>query len=68
MIKEQTTSKKGKRRLCPNCGSQNVVPMIYGLPGPELIQEQEEGKVELGGCLISEDNPRRCCKDCRHRW
>jgi len=35
MIKEQTTLKKSKRRLCPNCGSQNVVPMVYGLIGPE---------------------------------
>ncbi len=35
MIKEQTIQKKGKRHLCLNCGSQDVVPMVHGLIGPE---------------------------------
>lgn len=53
---------------CPRCGSEDIVPIVYGYPGPELVKESEAGKVRLGGCIVSEDNPTHACKRCGHRW
>ena len=60
--------RNGGEPACPQCGSAEVVPIIYGFPGPELAEESERGKVELGGCVVSDDDPRWCCKRCDHRW
>ena len=54
---------------CPQCGSrENVVPIIYGYPGPELRDAAERGEVKLGGCVISGDDPRWYCKDREYSW
>lgn len=29
-----------------------VVPIVYGMPGPELMQRAQQGKVHLGGCIL----------------
>lgn len=49
---------------CPTCGSLDVVPILYGLPGPEMMDAAEKGKIELGGCCISDDDPQKQCKAC----
>lgn len=39
-----------------HCG----VPMrliVYGMPGPEMMDASAEGKISLGGCCISDDMP-----------
>lgn len=36
---------------CPSCGSTDVVPVLYGLPGGEAWKAEAEGRVVLGGCL-----------------
>jgi hypothetical protein len=59
---------RGKRAKCPSCGSNHVIPIAYGLPGPELIEEEENGLVKLGGCLVADDNPKWHCKACEHSW
>ena len=51
-------------RQCPKCGSKNSVKFVYGMPSYELFEEAQAGKVKLGGCVITEDNPDYCCKDC----
>ncbi len=53
---------------CPRCGSQDVLPIVYGLPGPELTEESLAGKVALGGCVLSPEPPNHLCRNCRHRW
>jgi hypothetical protein len=53
---------------CSACGSTEVVPIEYGLPGPELIEASERGEVEIGGCLIMEDDPTHRCRACGHRF
>jgi hypothetical protein len=35
---------------CPRCGSDRVVPVVYGLPDPELFEAADQGRVILGGC------------------
>ena len=53
---------------CPNCDSRNIVPIIYGMPGMEAREEEMRGKVHLGGCCGTENDPDRHCNDCEHQW
>lgn len=55
---------------CPKCGAA-MVPIVYGMPagGSELVQQAKRGEVELGGCIIWENNPRfRCRGPEPHAW
>lgn len=62
------TVKKGERTSCGICGSDRVVPIVYGLPGGELYTKAERGEVELGGCVVFEDAPERRCRACGATW
>ena len=53
---------------CPNCSSKDVVPIVYGLPGQDLIQDEIFGKIKLGGCAIKVDATDRHCNDCEHQF
>lgn len=55
-------------KKCPDCGSKNVIGIVYGMPSYELFQEAEQGKVKLGGCVVGFDDPEYACKDCGHEW
>jgi len=57
---------------CPRCGSSRVVPIFWGFPTQDsmegLLEASRKGEVVLGGCNVSEDDPTRHCKDCKHEW
>ena len=53
---------------CPACGSDRVVPIRYGLPGADMQLDYDDGNIELGGCLITDDDPRWACQACDARW
>jgi len=53
---------------CPACGSGDVVPIVYGFPSGELLRESEEGKVVLGGCCVTGEDPQWCCRKCGDAW
>lgn len=55
-----------KPDLCPVCGNSTVVPIMYGLPlfTEELNQAVAEGKLVLGGCVISDHDPQWKCTSC----
>ena len=55
-----------KATPCPACGSMEVVPVIFGLPGPDLVERARRGEVTLGGCMPVPDVDGRC-KACG-RW
>jgi hypothetical protein len=55
-------------RRCPRCRSTAVLRILYGLPDEELRREAEEGKVALGGCCLSENDPAWICNDCEWTW
>ena len=63
-------AKKGSKRTskCPSCKSEQVIPIVYGLPGVELAGQAEEGLIALGGCCVDDNNPRWMCKACEHEW
>ncbi len=54
--------------VCPECGSANVLRIIYGKPNQELAEKAERGEVKLGGCVISRESPYNYCKDCKAEW
>ena len=51
---------------CPRCGRPGV-PIVYGLPGPELMEAAERGEVALGGCVIPDAPPSHEC-EAGHAW
>jgi hypothetical protein len=56
------------KRKCPNCGSTRTIPIIYGLPTMETAIKAQNGEVEIGGCIVTGDDPQRCCQDCGLRF
>jgi len=57
--------KKMKRftKKCPTCQSNDqVVPIMYGMPGPKMQDDHFAGKIHLGGCVISENDPKWFCQ------
>ena len=53
----------GTPRKCPECGTK-LLRIVYGMPGPELFDEAEQGKVLLGGGCISFNDPTWGCSSC----
>jgi hypothetical protein len=53
---------------CSRCGSRDVLPMVYGMPGPELTEESIHDKVALGGCVVFPDAPDLLCQNCGADW
>lgn len=52
-----------KKSVCPVCKtSDNVIPIVYGKPGRELMEKAERGEVKLGGCVVEKDAPSNHCK------
>jgi hypothetical protein len=58
------SDRKSRSKPCPKCGSLDVVPIEYGYPGPEMMDAAEKGLIELGGCCVMGDDPRKHCKAC----
>ena len=55
--------------ICPECRSKSVALILWGYPNMDTIQEElDRGKITLGGCMISDNDPKWECNDCGHRW
>jgi len=39
---------------CPACKAGKLIPIVYGLPGRELMEQSDRGEIELGGCVVSQ--------------
>jgi ribosomal protein L37AE/L43A len=53
---------------CPKCSSDQVLPIVYGRPGPELFEQAKRGEVALGGCMVDEEAAIWCCQSCGHEF
>lgn len=53
---------------CPQCGSEDVVEIVYGYPTEETLERAEAGEVRLGGCVVGHCDPNRYCNNCGHEW
>lgn len=57
---------KKLKQICPNCGSEVVAPILYGMPlmDEEMERCLENREVYLGGCCVSENDPQYHCFAC----
>lgn len=56
------------RGTCPACGSEAVVPLVYGLPGRNAAEAAQRGEIELGGCVIGPQAPTLACRSCEGQF
>jgi hypothetical protein len=55
-------------KYCPRCGAEKLLPIVYGLPTPELFERASLGEVSLGGCVVFGTDPGWLCSDCGNRF
>jgi hypothetical protein len=67
-LRELVEALQSERLTCQRCGSGNVLPIQYGLPGPEMFDAAQRGEIVLGGCIVSPDNPDTHCGACAFEW
>ena len=65
MEDEQLHFSRRKPAKCPACGSLRVARIVYGFPGPQMIQDVESGRIALGGCCVSDFDPAWQCLECK---
>jgi hypothetical protein len=53
---------------CPRCHSDEVIPIVYGMPSPDLIEESRAGRVALGGNVVWPEAPEWRCVACGLEW
>jgi hypothetical protein len=52
-------------KKCPVCGkNDNVVCILYGMPIAKVFEDEQAGKLHIGGCVIMPDMPKWYCKRC----
>jgi hypothetical protein len=58
--------KEPRRTQCPSCRSDNVAEIVYGLVSldQELNEALERGRVVLGGCEVTDHDPKWHCNAC----
>lgn len=54
-------------KVCPQCEG-DLIPIVYGYPGPELMEAAGRGELELGGCIVGDNDPQHRCKNCGRRY
>jgi hypothetical protein len=62
-----------KKPACPKCGSRRIVPIVRGMPTPEIEAARARGEVVLGGCMPWSTEelgpaPTHACRDCYHEF
>lgn len=56
------------RLVCPTCGSESVIPILYGRGTPALAALAVSGAVEIGRGGAIGSRPTSRCRDCAHAW
>ena len=51
----------------PTCGSSRIANILYGMPDfdDKLEKDLDSGRITLGGCCITNDDPEWQCADCQ---
>ena len=61
----------GEKKLnCPNCKNKSIAEILWGYyEDTDVLKERLEKKeIVLGGCMITEHDPRWECNVCNHTW
>ena len=56
-----------KEVKCPNCGGK-LIDIIYGMVDYEVGEQAKKGKVFIGGCMITGNDPIYHCNTCRRSY
>jgi len=56
-----------KPKKCPVCGSSKIASYLYGMPiyDEKLQEDMDSGKIVIGGCCITDDDPQWKCLACK---
>ena len=59
-----------KENSCPNCSKKWVAEIFWGYPGDydEIKSQVERKEIVLGGCLVTDLDPKWECNLCLYRW
>jgi len=63
----EKVDKKTKNLECPKYKSREVIPIVYGYPSDELIDESFRGGGSFRGCVVEEGQPEWQCESCDHQ-
>jgi hypothetical protein len=64
MPRNKTSKTVHKKRQKPSCvggHTDHIIPIVYGLPSEEMMKKAELGLIHLGGCVISDSDPKFYC-------
>jgi len=54
---------------CPECSKSWIAEIRWGYLDVEVIEEKLEKKeIVLGGCYITDHDPKWECNNCHHQW
>jgi len=55
---------------CPECNKTWIAEILWGYPADmkSLKESLEKKEIVLGGCLVTNHDPRWACNECNHRW
>jgi hypothetical protein len=55
---------------CPECGKSWIAEILWGYPGnmDSLDDALEKKEITLGGCYVTDNDPKYECNDCSHQW
>lgn len=59
--------KKSKNPICPKC-NKKLVEIVYGMPSSEMFKKAKNKEVKLGGCEITEYDPKYYCYNCNKNY
>jgi transposase-like protein len=54
--------------VCPNCASENVIPIIDGDPWEERPEKASRKGADRGSFLMRKNSPEYVCQDCGTKW
>ncbi|MGY1753818.1 hypothetical protein [Blastococcus sp. SYSU D01042] len=55
-------------RVCPECGREDSIPLLYGMPGLDDFRLAERGLVALAGCVVPGEVDAFVCRSCDLQW
>ena len=53
---------KSSKRICPHGHNDNIIPILYGYPTIRNMKKAKKGKIKLGGCVVTDCDPKWHCK------
>ncbi|MGG7145301.1 hypothetical protein ACQPVA_00780 [Clostridium butyricum] len=62
------------KKLCPKCGSEKIIPILYGYPTKEMFEDSDNDECILGGCCIASTEEvenllnKYHCRECGFEW